>query len=377
MTTRSARRLCVIDTRDRTGFISVEEGEPSERPESPAARCAETLEPDMPEQVSVCIPTYERPKLLQAAIHSCLAQTYRPLHIVVGDNSRSPETAEVLRGLPVPEGVTFDYLPPPEIASQRENVIRLFNHVTTRYVSLLHDDDLFPPGGLDATIQAAYDHPASVGAFGVQEVIDAAGTVLSAETAHFNQTYLRTGEYLDRIQSLWFSALSLQLPSDGYVLKTSLAKQAATTMPPSPGSAVDVAFALRLAEVSGDASIFASSVTTHRYRLTPGAETERLDHLPIFTILQQMTVPDAYKDLQKQRLAIFLIAAINERLSRGDVKTARELILSQEYPASQRWRPMGIFHTAAAHLRLPPSVVRVPYVISGNRRFAHRSSAKA
>ncbi|RUP10664.1 glycosyltransferase [Hyphomicrobium sp.] len=331
----------------------------------------------MPEQVSVCIPTYERPKLLQAAIHSCLAQTYRPLHIVVGDNSRSPETAEVLRGLPVPEGVTFDYLPPPEIASQRENVIRLFNHVTTRYVSLLHDDDLFPPGGLDATIQAAYDHPASVGAFGVQEVIDAAGTVLSAETAHFNQTYLRTGEYLDRIQSLWFSALSLQLPSDGYVLKTSLAKQAATTMPPSPGSAVDVAFALRLAEVSGDASIFASSVTTHRYRLTPGAETERLDHLPIFTILQQMTVPDAYKDLQKQRLAIFLIAAINERLSRGDVKTARELILSQEYPASQRWRPMGIFHTAAAHLRLPPSVVRVPYVISGNRRFAHRSSAKA
>ncbi|MGO4684951.1 glycosyltransferase family 2 protein [Hyphomicrobium sp. 2TAF46] len=331
----------------------------------------------MPEQVSVCIPTYERPKLLQAAIHSCFAQTYRPLHIVVGDNSRSAETADALRALPVPEGVTFDYLPRPEIAAQRENVIRLFNHVTTRYVSLLHDDDLFAPGGLDATIQAAYEYPSSVGAFGVQEVVNTAGTVLNAETADFNQTYLRTPEYLDRIQSLWFSVLSLQLPSNGYVLKTSLAKQAATTLPPSPGSAVDVAFALRLADVSGDASIFVSSVTTHRYRLTPGAETERLDHLPIFTILQQMTVPDAYNDLRKRRLAIFLIAAINERLSRGDIETARELILSEDYPASTRWRPMGIFHTAAAHLRLPPSVVRVPYAISGNRRFAHRNSAKA
>ncbi len=325
----------------------------------------------MPEQVSVCIPTYERPKLLQAAIHSCLAQTYRPLHIVVGDNSLLTETADVLRALPVPEGVTFEYLPRPEIASQRENVIRLFNHVTTPYVSLLHDDDLFTPGGLDATIQAAYDNPTGVGAFGVQEVVDPVGALLSTETDHFNRTYLRTPEYLDRIQSLWFSALSLQLPSNGYVLKTSLAKQAATTLPPSPGSAVDVAFALRLAEVSGDASIFVSSVTTHRYRLTPGAETERLDHLPIFTILQEMTVPDAYKNLQKRRLAIFLIAAINERLSRGDVKTARDLILSQDYPASQRWRPMGIFHTAAAHLRLPPSVVRVPYAISGKRRFQH------
>ncbi|MBS0240191.1 MAG: glycosyltransferase family 2 protein [Proteobacteria bacterium] len=331
----------------------------------------------MPEQVSVCIPTYERPKLLQAAIHSCLAETYRPLHIVVGDDSRSDETAEMLRALSVPEGVTLDYLPRAAITSQRENIIRLFNHVTTPYVSLLHDDDLFAPGGLDATIKAAHANPSAVGAFGVQEVVDAVGTVLSAETSHFNQTYLRTPEYLDRIQSLWFSVLSLQLPSNGYLLKTSLAKQAATTLPPAPGSAVDVAFALRLAEVSDDASIFVSSAITHRYRLTPGAETERLDHLPILSILRQSKVPGIYRDLQNRRLAIFLIAAINERLSRGDVKTARELILSQDYPASQRWRPMGIFHTAAAHLRLPPSIVRMPYAISGKRRFARRSSAKA
>jgi hypothetical protein len=295
------------------------------------------------------------------------------LRIVVGDDSRSTETADMLRTFPVPEGVSLDYLPRAAVASQRDNIIRLFNHVTTTYVSLLHDDDLFAPGGLDATIKAAYENQSTIGAFGVQEIVDADGTTLPAQTDQFNRTYLRTSEYLDRIHSVWFSALTLQLPSNGFFLKSETARRAATTMPLNPGSAVDVAFALRLAEVSDDASIFACSAVTHRYRLTPGAETERLDHLPIFTFLREIQVPGAYRELQNQRLAIFLVAAINERLSRGDVKTAREMILSDDYPASLRWRPMGMFHAAAAHLRLPPSVVRLPYTISRKRRFAQNA----
>jgi glycosyltransferase involved in cell wall biosynthesis len=331
----------------------------------------------MPEPVSVCIPTYERPQLLKAAIQSCISQAYRPLRVVVGDDSRTTETADMLKAYSVPEGVSIEYLPRAAVASQRDNIIRLFNHVSTPYVSLLHDDDLFAPGGLDLTIKAAYENPSAIGVFGVQEIVDANGALLRAETEQFNQTYLRTKEYLDCVHSVWFSVLSLQLPSNGYLLRTGLAKRAAAALPANPGSAVDVAFAMRLAEVSGDGSLFLTSGATHRYRLTPGAETERLDHLPIYAFMREINVPRAYRDLQRQRLAIFLVAAVNERLSRGDVKTARELILSDDYPAERRWRPMGIFHTAAAHLRLPPAIVRLPYAISRKRRFAHQSTDKA
>lgn len=331
----------------------------------------------MPDPVSVCIPTYERPRLLQAAIHSCVTQAYRPLRIVIGDDSRTNETNEMLKALAVPDGVSIEYLPRAAVASQRDNIIRLFNHVTTPYVSLLHDDDMFAPGGMDLTIKAACENPSAIGAFGVQEILDANGALLSAETEQFNKTYLRTEEYLDRIHSVWFSVLSLQLPSNGFLLRTDLAKRAATALPANPGSAVDVAFALRLAELSGDALLFLTSGVTHRYRLTPGAETERLDHLPIYAFLREINVPSAYKDLQRQRLVIFLVAAINERLSRGDVQTARELILSNDYPAERRWRPMGIFHKAAAQLRLPPFIVRLPYAISRKRRFARQTAVKA
>ncbi|CAA2139257.1 glycosyltransferase family 2 protein [Hyphomicrobium sp. ghe19] len=330
----------------------------------------------MPDPVSVCIPTYERPRLLQAAIHSCVTQAYRPLRIVIGDDSRTNETNDMLNALEVPDGVNIEYLPRAAIASQRDNIIRLFNHVTTPHVSLLHDDDMFAPGGMDLAIKAACENPSAIGAFGVQEIIDANGALQPAETERFNKTYLRTAEYLDRIHSVWFSVLSLQLPSNGFLLRTDLAKRAAMSLPADPGSAVDVAFALRLAELSGDASLFLTSSVTHRYRLTPGAETERLDHLPIYTFLREINVPAAYKELQRQRLAIFLVAAINERLSRGDVQTARELILSNDYPAERRWRPMGIFHTAAAHLRLPPAIVRLPYAISRKRRFARQTAVK-
>ncbi|SFV30152.1 glycosyltransferase family 2 protein [Hyphomicrobium facile] len=331
----------------------------------------------MPDPVSVCIPTFERPQLLKAAIHSCVTQAYRPLRIIVGDDSRTTETSEMLKALALPDGVSIEYLPRAAVASQRDNIIRLFNHVTTPYVSLLHDDDMFTPGGMDLTIKAAYESPSAIGAFGVQQIIDSSGALLAAETEQFNKTYLRTEEFLDRIHSVWFSVLSLQLPSNGFLLRTDLAKRAATALPANPGSAVDVAFALRLAELSGDASLFLTSSVTHRYRLTPGAETERLDHLPIYAFLREVNVPAAYRDLQRQRLAIFLVAAINERLSRGDVKAARELVLSDDYPAARRLQPMGIFHTAAAHLRLPPSIVRLPYAISRKRRFAHQTAVKA
>lgn len=47
--------------------------------------------------VSILIPTYNRPKDIEKAISSCLAQVYENIEIIITDNSNNNETKEVLR----------------------------------------------------------------------------------------------------------------------------------------------------------------------------------------------------------------------------------------------------------------------------------------
>ncbi|MEM1303844.1 MAG: glycosyltransferase, partial [Planctomycetota bacterium] len=46
--------------------------------------------------ISVCIPTYRRPDLLREAVESVVRQEYRPLEIIVGDDSPTPAAENVV-----------------------------------------------------------------------------------------------------------------------------------------------------------------------------------------------------------------------------------------------------------------------------------------
>lgn len=63
----------------------------------------------MPELITICMPTYRRPSLLLHAIHSCLLQDHRPLEIDIGDDSRSPDTENLVRSFVLPPDVTLRY----------------------------------------------------------------------------------------------------------------------------------------------------------------------------------------------------------------------------------------------------------------------------
>ena len=45
--------------------------------------------------VSVCIPVYNRPQMLQEAVVSAQAQTYPNFEIVISDNASTDDTAQV------------------------------------------------------------------------------------------------------------------------------------------------------------------------------------------------------------------------------------------------------------------------------------------
>ena len=46
----------------------------------------------MKPSISICIPTYQRPKFIQEALYSVFKQTLQPLEIVIGDDSRDDLT---------------------------------------------------------------------------------------------------------------------------------------------------------------------------------------------------------------------------------------------------------------------------------------------
>ena len=50
----------------------------------------------MQSSISVCIPTYHRPKFLQEALYSVFAQTLQPIEIVIGDDSHDNITENLV-----------------------------------------------------------------------------------------------------------------------------------------------------------------------------------------------------------------------------------------------------------------------------------------
>lgn len=94
--------------------------------------------PDQPADISVIIPTCDRPELLAQAVDSVLRQSLQPREILVLDNGTKPVNAACL-----PPSVTVVRLPP------RVGPSRARNHGAAiaegHYVAFLDDDDWWDP----------------------------------------------------------------------------------------------------------------------------------------------------------------------------------------------------------------------------------------
>jgi len=92
--------------------------------------------------VSIIIVTCDRPELLQRAIDSVFAQTYRPIELVLIDNqSASP----VRRPTATPEGISVTLTRTPRFMNASQSRNFGVDHATGDYVSFLDDDDYYLP----------------------------------------------------------------------------------------------------------------------------------------------------------------------------------------------------------------------------------------
>lgn len=108
--------------------------------------------------VSVYLPTRDRPALLERAVRSVFAQTYRNIQLVVADDGSQAQTGEILTRLCTENGL----LQPMVVLRQdrSEGACRARNRALEAckgtYVSGLDDDDYFLPQRIERLI-AAFD----------------------------------------------------------------------------------------------------------------------------------------------------------------------------------------------------------------------------
>ncbi len=112
-----------------------------------------------PPLVSICTPTYHRPRLLERAIRSVLAQTCQDFEIVITDNSENDESTQVVRRLNDPR---IRYYHNGQNIGNLNNIKKVAELAQGQYIVVLLDDDLLKPRALELMTAAFAKNP-SVG----------------------------------------------------------------------------------------------------------------------------------------------------------------------------------------------------------------------
>ena len=144
--------------------------------------------------VTVVVPTYERADLIGEAVSSALAQTYDDLIVLVGDNSESDDTEELLAAIDDPR---LRYHRNRPGLGPMGNWLDLIQRSETPLVATLHDDDRWHPEFLAATAPGMLDDPSIGMTFTDFWVIDDHGNALrdytEAESARTHRDRLPEG----------------------------------------------------------------------------------------------------------------------------------------------------------------------------------------
>jgi glycosyltransferase involved in cell wall biosynthesis len=196
-------------------------------------------------EISVCIPTYNRPRLLQEAVLSAYRQVHRPAEILVGDDSKDDAAAKMLNELDL-AGVNLLYFKNEPPLGQARNVQNLFQKCSSPLISLLHDDDRYRPGAL-AILQRPFAEYAAIAAtFGKQMIISEGGDENPAASASLNATYHRTAATAGLIpNSLEAGALQI-FPNNGYLVRREVAQAIDYYADGRASTACDFYFGFRL-----------------------------------------------------------------------------------------------------------------------------------
>lgn len=108
--------------------------------------------------VSTIIAVYNRPRLLADAVRSVLAQTYRPIELLIIDDGSTDDTAAVAQAFAAehPEIVRYVRRPHEGVARSRNQGLRI---ASGEFIQILDSDDLLMPEKFATQVQALRAYP--------------------------------------------------------------------------------------------------------------------------------------------------------------------------------------------------------------------------
>jgi glycosyltransferase involved in cell wall biosynthesis len=198
--------------------------------------------------ISVIIPTYRRPRLLEETLDSCLAQTRLPDEILIGDDSPDDETEKLVQEKIIPRSpVPIRYFHHKIPLKEAANVDFLYAQAAKKRILHLHDDDPICPNCLEDLARPFAEHPEIVASFGLQHVIAEDGASLPAEERKLNEGFFRVPQR-EGIVDPFFAGTVSMFPNNGFLVDADTARKIGYKHGERAGLAVDFYFGFRLGQ---------------------------------------------------------------------------------------------------------------------------------
>ena len=310
----------------------------------------------MKSAISVCIPTYQRPKFLQEALYSVFEQTLQPIEIVIGDDSDDNLTENLVLDIKKECKIPISYTRHSPSLGQAGNINFIYEIAKGEKIVLLHDDDLLLPNSLD-DLNSCWDiHPNLVAAYGKQYFISNEGAIDMNHSYNINKFYFRTSNKSGLQKSSIEAALLHQFPNDCFMILASAAKAIKWRSYEEVGNGGEFDFSLRLAfEYS---NFFFLDKHTAKYRRTKNSMSSNSDSTAqSFHIIFNTDFPEELSWAKDYELKREASTAIMQLINMGKKKQAIDIYFSQYYPLSKRFSLGGI--RRLMKLFLPPAIAKL------------------
>lgn len=245
--------------------------------------------------ISICVTTRHRPALLKVALEGLTRQKYRPLEIIIGDNSENDDSRAVVESIAWPDGVTVHYHRHQPSTDVVQNTNWAFDRASGGRIMLHHDDDVLCDGGLDKLVAAWDNYPNTAATFGKLYLINEAGELLEEQTEQTNREHCRTAEYAGHKLSNLESGLRGQFPMNSYLMDAALLKRVKWRPLEVVGIWTDGDFGIQAGIAAGERPFVYVDEFVFKYRLTTVSLVRSRDveygHLLYLEELKKLKVP--------------------------------------------------------------------------------------
>ncbi|MDR6883470.1 glycosyltransferase [Bacillus sp. 3255] len=144
--------------------------------------------------VSVVIPAYNRPHLLEVAIQSVLNQSYKNIEIIICDDSTNSEVGNMLKPYMEAYPEKINYFKN-EKQLEAENFKKCFSLASGEYVNFLMDDDVFHEEKIEKMMNYLAQLPDVTLVTSYRKLIDDHGNMIPDR--HFNRQLFKEDKILD------------------------------------------------------------------------------------------------------------------------------------------------------------------------------------